>query len=92
MCSQDGPFLSLVYTLACLDGCLSPSDRRSRVGGIVSETSQKFFVLFVFWGAVYCVFSLILMAKFVAERAVSRYLSSQSDSVARRCLEHTVYP
>ncbi|KAL8998109.1 MAG: hypothetical protein Q9169_002802 [Polycauliona sp. 2 TL-2023] len=39
------------------------------VGGIVSETSQKFFVLFVCWGSIYCVFILIFMAKFVAERA-----------------------
>ncbi|KAL8686125.1 MAG: hypothetical protein Q9224_005545, partial [Gallowayella concinna] len=38
------------------------------VGGIVSETSQKFFVLFVIWGSVYCVFTLAIMAKFVAER------------------------
>lgn len=38
------------------------------VGGIVSETSQKFFVQFVSWGAAYCLFNLIFMAKFVAER------------------------
>ncbi|KAL8805035.1 MAG: hypothetical protein Q9182_002237 [Xanthomendoza sp. 2 TL-2023] len=38
------------------------------VGGIVSETSQKFFVLFVTWGSIYCVFTLAIMAKFVAER------------------------
>lgn len=43
----------------------------ARVGGVVSETSQKFFVQFVVWGAVYCLFNLIFMAKFVAERAVS---------------------
>lgn len=45
---------------------------KNRVGGIVSETSQKFFVLFVCWGTIYCVFVLIFMAKFVAERAVSQ--------------------
>ncbi|CAO1596751.1 Palmitoyltransferase pfa5 [Xanthoria calcicola] len=39
------------------------------VGGIVSETSQKFFVLFVCWGSIYCAFILVFMAKFVAERA-----------------------
>ncbi|KAL8843342.1 MAG: hypothetical protein Q9170_000200 [Blastenia crenularia] len=39
------------------------------VGGIVSETSQKFFVLFVSWAAIYCLFAMIFIAKFVAERA-----------------------
>ena len=53
--------------------CQATDEIQIRVGGIVSETSQKFFVLFVCWGSIYCVFVLILMAKFVAERAVSRF-------------------
>ncbi|KAL8716393.1 MAG: hypothetical protein Q9220_000300 [cf. Caloplaca sp. 1 TL-2023] len=40
-----------------------------KVGGIVSENSQKFFVLFVSWTAIYCTFTMIFMAKFVAEQA-----------------------
>ncbi|KAL8693760.1 MAG: hypothetical protein Q9218_001456 [Villophora microphyllina] len=32
------------------------------VGGVVSERSQKFFVLFVVWGAIYCMFAMIFMA------------------------------
>ncbi|KAL9586884.1 MAG: hypothetical protein Q9212_000628 [Teloschistes hypoglaucus] len=45
-----------------------------RVGGIVSESSQKFFVLFVVWGAIFWVFTMIFMAKFVAETKVSQSL------------------
>ncbi|KAL8706181.1 MAG: hypothetical protein Q9201_000759 [Fulgogasparrea decipioides] len=54
------------------------------VGGIVSETSQKFFVLFVVWGAIYCVVTMIFMAKFVAERAVSRSFPIQPDLLPAR--------
>lgn len=39
----------------------------SRVGGVVSETSFKFFTQFVSWGAVYCIFNLIVMANYLAE-------------------------
>lgn len=46
-----------------------------RVGGVVSETSFKFFIQFVAWTAVYCVFNLVVMAYFLAEykRKVSTY-------------------
>ncbi|KAL9631145.1 MAG: hypothetical protein Q9164_006045, partial [Protoblastenia rupestris] len=37
------------------------------VGGVVSETSFKFFTQFVGWSTVYCVFNLILMAILNAE-------------------------
>ena len=37
------------------------------VGGVVSETSFKFFTQFVGWGALYCVFNLIVIAVFLAE-------------------------
>ncbi|KAL9099847.1 MAG: hypothetical protein Q9163_004710 [Psora crenata] len=37
------------------------------VGGVVSETSFKFFIQFVGWAAVYCIFNLIVMAILVAE-------------------------
>ena len=40
----------------------------SRVGGIISETSFKFFVQFVFYAALYCVFTAAFTAKFVVER------------------------
>ena len=46
-----------------------------RVGGIVSETNFKFFIQFVAWTAILCLFALVFMAKFVAElkKEVSRY-------------------
>ncbi|RAK98838.1 DHHC family palmitoyltransferase [Aspergillus ibericus CBS 121593] len=37
------------------------------VGGVVSETSFKFFIQFVFYTMVFCVFSLIVCATFTAE-------------------------
>lgn len=37
------------------------------VGGVVSETSFKFFIQFVAWTAVYCIFNLIVTAYFFAE-------------------------
>ncbi|KAA6414168.1 MAG: palmitoyltransferase pfa5 [Lasallia pustulata] len=43
------------------------------VGGIVSETNFKFFVLFVAWAAIYCFFALVVMAVFVAERKKAGY-------------------
>ena len=47
----------------------------ARVGGVVSETSFKFFVQFVGWTAVYCIFNLIVAAYFLAEyrRKVSKH-------------------
>ena len=32
-----------------------------RVGGVVSETSFKFFTQFVAWTAIYCIFNLIVV-------------------------------
>ncbi|OJZ90535.1 hypothetical protein ASPFODRAFT_179252 [Aspergillus luchuensis CBS 106.47] len=37
------------------------------VGGVVSETSFKFFIQFVFYTLIFCVFSLIICATFTAE-------------------------
>ncbi|RAH71671.1 DHHC family palmitoyltransferase [Aspergillus aculeatinus CBS 121060] len=37
------------------------------VGGVVSETSFKFFIQFVFYTALYCIFCLIVCAVFTAE-------------------------
>ena len=47
----------------------------ARVGGVVSETSFKFFVQFVGWTAVYCIFNLIVAAYFLEEyrRKVSKH-------------------
>ena len=47
-----------------------------RVGGIVSETNFKFFVQFVTWSAIFCMFVLIFMAIFVSEmrKEVSDFL------------------
>ena len=38
------------------------------VGGIVSETSFKFFIQFTFYAALYCTHTLVFMAYFFAER------------------------
>ena len=38
-----------------------------RVGGVVSETSFKFFLLFAAWTAIFCIFNLIVVAYFLAE-------------------------
>ena len=68
MCSQDGSLLPLV-SLACY----LPWDIRaeiltsSRVGGIISETSFKFFIQFVAYASIYCLHVLVFMAIFVAE-------------------------
>lgn len=40
-----------------------------RVGGIVSETNFKFFIQFVSWTAIYCIFTLICLAVFSKEIA-----------------------
>ncbi|RJE18260.1 palmitoyltransferase pfa5 [Aspergillus sclerotialis] len=37
------------------------------VGGVVSETSFKFFIQFVFYTAVYCIFALIVTAYYTAQ-------------------------
>lgn len=37
------------------------------VGGVISETSFKFFLQFTTWASFYCIFNLIVMAIFVAE-------------------------
>ncbi|KAG7008442.1 hypothetical protein G7Y79_00005g015830 [Physcia stellaris] len=39
----------------------------SEVGGVISENSFKFFIQFVFWAAIYCIYNLTVMALFVAE-------------------------
>ena len=45
-----------------------------RVGGVVSETSFKFFIIFLGWTTIYCVFNLVVAAYFLAEyeREVSK--------------------
>ena len=50
----------------------------ARVGGVVSETSFKFFIQFVGWTAIYCFFNLIVAAYFLAEyrRKVGGFCSS----------------
>jgi palmitoyltransferase len=41
--------------------------KRSRVGGVVGETTFKFFIQFTSWAAVYCTFILVIMAIVTAE-------------------------
>lgn len=38
-----------------------------RVAGVVSETSFKFFVQFVVWTAIFCIFTLTVMAIVISE-------------------------
>lgn len=40
---------------------------RDRVGGVVSETSFKFFIQFVFYTMIFCAYCLIVCAVFTAE-------------------------
>lgn len=42
--------------------------RTSRVGGVVSETSFKFFVQFVAFAAIFCIFTLTVMAIVISEQ------------------------
>ena len=41
--------------------------RSCRVGGIIGETSFKYFIQFLIYAALYCLFILIIMVVFVAE-------------------------
>ena len=51
-----------------VDRCVRKMDHYCPwVGGVVSETTFKFFVQFVGWTAIYCFFNLITMAILVAE-------------------------
>lgn len=71
VCAKDGPFLPLVSSRAFpstqSNPTVFPPNSVTRVGGVVSETSFKFFVQFVFWAAIYCIYNLTVMAIFVAE-------------------------
>ena len=67
MCPQDGPFLPLVCLLFLLSYSANGLLTSHRVGGVVSETSFKFFIQFVFYTAVFCAYSLIVCAVFIAE-------------------------
>ena len=52
-----------------VDRCVKKMDHFCPwVGGIVSETSFKFFLQFLFYAALFCTHVLIVMAYFVAER------------------------
>jgi hypothetical protein len=50
-----------------------------RVGGVVSETSFKFFIQFVVYTCVYCTFTLIVSAYFTAE--IRRQVSTVTGSL-----------
>ena len=58
-----------VHHCSELDRCIYKMDHFCPwVGGIVSETSFKFFIQFTFWGGLFCLFNLIHVAYFFAER------------------------
>lgn len=44
------------------------TDSECRVGGVVSETSFKFFIQFLFYAMLFVTFNGVVMAVFVAER------------------------
>lgn len=68
MCSEDGSLLSMVSVACCLPRDIQAKIlTSSRVGGIVSETTFKFFIQFVSYGSIYCLHVLVFMAIFVAE-------------------------
>lgn len=79
VCGWDGrpPFCSTCYNYKpdrahhCseLGRCVIKMDHFCPwVGGIVSETSFKYFIQFTFWAALYCLNTLIVMAYFFARR------------------------
>lgn len=71
-----------------------------RVGGVVSESSHKFFIQFVFYTAIFCGFNLVVLSIFTAElrqvRAVAALFtwcsrcSSDLNCVAERPRECTL--
>jgi palmitoyltransferase len=79
ICNYDGrpPFCSTCLnfkpdrTHHCseVDRCVQKMDHFCPwVGGIVSETSVKFFIQFCFYAALFCINTLVFMAYFFAER------------------------
>ena len=79
VCGWDGrpPFCSTCYNYKpdrahhCseLGRCVLKMDHFCPwVGGIVSETSFKYFVQFTFWAAVFCLHTLVVMAYYLARR------------------------
>lgn len=40
---------------------------RNRVGGVIGENSFKFFIQFVTYTALYCIFILVVMAVYIAQ-------------------------
>lgn len=60
----------------------------SRVGGVVSETSFKFFIQFMFYALLFAVYNLVVMAVFTAQlrRHVSPLYSSSWRRVSRKLL------
>ena len=59
--------LASLVTLTMIYFQLLQSLTAARVGGVVSETSFKFFIQFVAWTAIYCIFNLVVTAIFLAE-------------------------
>ena len=60
----------ITFVHGMLMGCASgfrPATNIHRVGGVVAETSFKFFIQFVSYTAVFCTFTLIVSAYFLAE-------------------------
>ncbi|OAL39549.1 hypothetical protein AYO20_00946 [Fonsecaea nubica] len=79
VCGWDGrpPFCSTCYNYKpdrahhCreLGRCVLKMDHFCPwVGGIVSETSFKFFIQFTFWAALFCLHTLVVMAYYFARR------------------------
>lgn len=66
-----------------IDRCVRKLDHYCPwVGGVVSESSHKFFLQFVVYTAIFTCFNLILLAYFIAERSKVRvFILSQSLSV-----------
>ncbi len=64
-----------------------------RVGGIIGETSFKFFIQFLAYGALYCAFVLVVMAIYVAEgtRQVCLILRPLLCHFSHHCRHHPSY-
>lgn len=70
---QDGPFLSLVCAGAITLKQLQLTGLLLRVGGIVGETSYKFFVQFLFYASAYCIFTLTCFAVYLARAGTNGF-------------------
>jgi hypothetical protein len=68
MCLQDGSLLSMASYIIVSPTCPgAPKLTFDRVGGVVGENSFKFFVQFVAYAFLYCLFVVVVTAIYLSE-------------------------